>query len=71
MLRRVVHKQANVVVFAVHLDKLRFEICTDFIEDGAKPVDSVSVQYPISILCDEDQMNMQLTHAVSTVSNLT
>ena len=71
MLRRVVHKQVNVVVLAAHLDKLRFEICRDFVEDGAKPVDRVSVQYPISILCDEDQMNMQLTHAVSTASNLT
>jgi hypothetical protein len=71
MLRRVVHKQVNVVVFAVHLDKLRFEICTDFIEDGAKALDSVSVQYPISILCNKDQMNMQLTHTVSAVSNRT
>ena len=71
MLRLVVHNRVNVVVFAVHLNKVRFEICTDFVEDGAKPVDRVSVQYPISILCDEDQVNMQLTHAVSAEPNLT
>ena len=61
----------NVVVFAIHLDQLRLEIVADLAEDGTKASDSISVQYPISVFCDEDQMDVKLKHAVSTVSNFT
>jgi len=71
MLRRVVHQQMNVAVFAIHLDQLRLEIVADVAEDGTKASDSISVQYPISVFCDEDQMDVKLKHAVSTVSNFT
>ena len=71
MLRRVVHQQMNVVVFAIHLDQLRLEIVADVAEDGTKASDSISVQRPISVFCDEDQMDVKLKHAVSTVSNFT
>ncbi len=71
MLRGIVHQQVNVVVFTVHLNKLGLEVETDIGKDGTKTVDSVSVKYPISILCDEDQMSVKLKNAVSTVSDST
>jgi len=71
MLRRVVHQQMNVAVFAIHLDQLRLEIVADVAEDGTKASDSISVQYPISVFCDEDQMDVKLKHAVSAVSYFT
>jgi hypothetical protein len=61
----------NVVVFAIHLDQLRLEIVADVAEDGTKASDSISVEYAISVFCDEDQMDVKLKHAVSTVSNFT
>jgi hypothetical protein len=61
----------NVVVFAIHLDQLRLEIVADVAEDGTKASDSISVEDPISVFCDEDQMDVKLKHAVSTVSNFT
>ena len=71
MLRWIVHQQMNVVVFAIHLDQLSLEIVADLAEDGTKASDSISVQRPISVFCDEDQMDVKLKHAVSTVSNFT
>jgi hypothetical protein len=59
----------NVVVFAVHLNKFCREIGADLGKDGAKSVDSISVQHPMPILCDEYQVNVKLENAMSTVSN--
>jgi hypothetical protein len=50
---------------------LRLEIVADVAEDGTKASDSICVQYPISVFCDEDQMDVKLKHAVSTVSYFT
>jgi hypothetical protein len=61
----------NVVVFAIHLDQLRLEIVADLGEDGTKASDGISVQCPISVFCDEDQMDVKLKHAVSAVSYFT
>ena len=47
------------------------EIGADLGKDGAKSVDSISVQHPMSILCHEDQVNMKLENAMSTMSNVT
>jgi hypothetical protein len=57
-------------VFAVHLNQLGLEIVTDVGEDGTKSGDSITVKYPISILSDEDQVNMKLKYAISTVLNV-
>jgi hypothetical protein len=46
----------NVVVFTVHLHLFGLEVDADLGEDGTKSLDGVSVQYPIAILCDEDQV---------------
>ena len=51
------------VVFAVHGNKFCREIGADLAKDGAKSVDSISVQHPMSILCDEDQVNVKLENA--------
>jgi len=61
----------DVIVLAVHLNKLGLEVQTNLGEDGTEAFDGISVKYPIAILCDEDQMNMKLKYAVSTVSNFT
>ncbi len=71
MLWWIVHQQVNVAVLAVQLHKFCLEIGSDLGKDGAKAVDGVSVQHPIPILCDEDQVNMKLEHAMSTVSDVT
>ncbi|MGB2628733.1 MAG: transposase, partial [Candidatus Acidiferrum sp.] len=44
MLRRVVHKQVNVVARAVHLNQLRFEIVADIGEDRTKTVEDLNVK---------------------------
>jgi hypothetical protein len=43
---RRTHKQVNVVVLALHLNKFCLEIAADFGKDGAKSVASISVQHP-------------------------
>ena len=70
MLRWIVHKQVNVVVFAVQLNQFCLEINADLGKDGTKTVDCISVKYSISILRDEDQVDMKLKNTVSTVSNV-
>ena len=71
MLGRVVHQQVNVVVFAVHLNQRRFKIVANVGENGTKTVEGIFVKDPISVLCDKDQVNMKLKHAMSAVSNVT
>jgi len=67
MLGRVVHQQVHEVAFAVHLHQLRFEIARNVGENGTKTVYSISIQHPGSILCDKDQVNVKLKHAIPTV----
>jgi len=67
----IVHQQVNVVVFAVHLNQFCLEIGADLGKDGAQSVDGISVQHPMSILGDEDQVNVELENAMSTMSNVT
>jgi hypothetical protein len=59
----------DVLSFAVHLHQLRAEIGTNFFEDDFEPLDSVSVKHLCSILCDEDQVDMQCKDAMSAVTN--
>jgi len=61
----------NVVVFAIHTNKLGFKVTANFLEDGSESLNSIVVKYPSSILGDEDQMNVQLKNAMPTVSNST
>jgi len=67
VLRRVVHKQMNVLGLAIHLQQFCLEISANLGEDGSESFDRVSVKYLPSLLGDEDQMNMKLRHTVSTV----
>ena len=64
MLRWVVRKQVNVVVFTIDLDQFRLEVNTNFREDDTKPIDGISVKYTILILCSEDQMDVKLKYTV-------
>ncbi len=69
MLRWIVHKQMDVMVFAVHFNELRLKVETDFGESGSEPVESISVQHPCAVLCYKDQMYVNLKYAMSTVSD--
>ena len=68
--RWIVDEQVYVFSFAVHFDQLRLEIGTNFFKHDFEPLESVSVQYVSSILCDEDQMDMQCEHAMPAVTNV-
>jgi hypothetical protein len=57
-----------VLGFAVHLDHVRIEVGANFLEDGFRPLDGVPVKYLASILCDEDQMDMQCKNTVPAVA---
>jgi hypothetical protein len=61
----------DVVVLAVQLNELRRKIKADFRKDGTQSFASISFKDPLSNLGDEDQMNMQLKDAMSTMSNFT
>jgi hypothetical protein len=39
-------------------------------KDGTKSVDRISAEYPISVLCDGDQLDMKLRNTVLNVSNV-
>jgi len=54
----------DVVVFSVHLDKFSLKVGTHVGKQCSKSVNGVSVQYSVSILRDEDQMNMHCENAV-------
>jgi hypothetical protein len=60
----------NVVVFTVQLHQFCLEVYADLGEDGTKSLESVSVQDPIAILCDKDQVDMKSEYAMSTVPDV-
>jgi len=47
------------VVFAVHLDQPRLEVCADLGKDRAQPLDRIRIQHAASVLRHKDQMHMQ------------
>ena len=61
MLRRGVDEY--VFGLAVHLDELRLEVSTKFLEHDFEPLDSAGVKYLSSIFGDEYQVDMQCEHA--------
>jgi hypothetical protein len=61
----------GVVVLAVQLHELHLKIKADLRKDGTKSFASISIHHPIANLGDEDQMNMKLKDAMSTVLNFT
>ena len=58
------------VGFSVHFDQLGFKILTDLSEHGFEPLHRVSVKDFLTVLGDEDQMNMQCENTVSAVPNV-
>src|SRR5690606_10362386 len=69
-LGRVLDQQMHVIVFAIHLDQFSLEIGADLGEDGAQPVDSISIEHSAAILRYKDQMDMHLKNAVSSMPNI-
>ena len=70
MLGRIVQEQVNVIVFAVHSHQLGCKVTTDLLEDGAESLQGIAVKYSSAVLGDEDQVDMHLENAMSTVSNV-
>ena len=69
MLWRIVDEQMHMIGFAIHFDKLRFEVNTDLLKHDAKTADSILVKDSMTIFSDEDQMHMHLENAMSTVTD--
>ena len=58
------------VVFAVHLDQLGFEVSADFGEDFMQALNGVPVEYFSTIFRYKDQVDVNLKNTVPTVSNI-
>jgi putative transposase len=58
------------VIFAVHLNQLSFEIPAYLGEDLAQALDGVSIEDPTTIFGHEDQMHVHLENTVSSVANV-
>lgn len=69
--RRIVHQQMNMIVFAVHLDQIGFEVGANAGEERAHVVEDRCGEHPPAVLGHEDQMHVQLENAVSAVSDFT
>jgi hypothetical protein len=63
-------EQVYVFGLAVYFDQLRLEIAANLLEDDFEPLDGVSVQHFSSILCDEDQVDMQCNYAMPAVTDI-
>lgn len=61
----------NVAVSTVQLQQFCLEVHADLGEDGTKSLESVSVQDPVAIFCDEDQVDMKFEDAMPAVANFT
>jgi len=60
-----------VAVSTVHLNQFCLEVHADLGEEGMKSLESVSVQDPMAIFCDEDQVDMKFEDAMPAVPNFT
>ncbi len=69
--RRIVHQQMNMIVFAVHLDQIGFEVGANAGEERAHVVEDRCGEHPPAVLGHEDQMHVQLENAVSALSDFT
>jgi len=55
----VVDEQVDMLGFAVHLDKFSLEVEANLLEYDFEPLDSIAVKDLPSVLCDEDQVDME------------
>lgn len=65
----VIDQEVDVIDLAIHFNKLRFKVNADLFENCPKPSDGLFVKDLPPIFGHEDQMDMHLENAVSTVSN--
>ena len=57
-LRRILNEQVDVMILGIHLDKFCLEVRANVGEQPSKSLDSISIEYSMPILCDEDQVSM-------------
>ena len=70
MFRWVVHQQVYVVYLTIQLDQLRLEVLANLVADDFEPMDRISVKDLVPTFGNEDQVNVELKNAVSTVSDV-
>jgi hypothetical protein len=66
----VIDQEVDVIDLAIDFHKLRFEVNADLFENCPKPLDGILVKYLPPVFGHEDQMDVHLENAVSTVSNV-
>ena len=57
------------VYLTIQLDQLRLEVLANLVADDFEPMDSISVKDLVPTFGNEDQVNVELKNAVSTVSD--
>ena len=55
-LRRILNEQVDVMILGIHLDKFCLEVRANVGEQPSKSLDSISIEYSMPTLCDEDQV---------------
>jgi hypothetical protein len=55
----VVDEQVDMLGFAVDLDQFSLEVAANLLEYDFEPLDGITVKYLSSVLCDEDQMDLE------------
>jgi hypothetical protein len=58
------------IVLAVHLNQLRFEVGADLGEDRSQSVDGVTVEHVATVFRHKDQVNVHLKNTVPSMSNI-
>jgi len=68
-LRRVVHLQMNVIIFAVELDQFGLKVTTDTGKDAPHVIQNRFCEYAPSIFGHKDQVYVHDKYTVSSVAN--
>jgi hypothetical protein len=67
-MRRIVHKQVNMVIVTIHLYKSRFKVLTNLCKDNFKRLQVMILEDMATVLWGEHQMRMYQVNAMSTAS---
>ncbi len=64
-LRWIANQQVDMLVLAMHLRQLRFKVGANLRKQQPQAVEGVSVEDPVSILSDKDQVDLQCRNTMS------
>jgi hypothetical protein len=63
-------KEVNMVVLAVHLDRVGFEGCADVREDCSLLLDGIPIEHPMVVLGCQDRVDVDLECAAWSMSKI-